>query len=55
MRDAASRLKNLFEQLSGEPLPVRLRAWDGSTAGPPDRPTLVVRNRRALRRMLWKP
>ena len=30
MQDAASRLRNLFEQLSGEPLPVRLRAWDGS-------------------------
>ncbi|GAQ62049.1 class I SAM-dependent methyltransferase [Streptomyces scabiei] len=55
MQDAASRLKNLFEQLSGEPLPVRLRAWDGSTAGPPEAPALVVRNRRALRRLLWKP
>lgn len=55
MQDAASRLKNLFEQLSGEPLPVRLRAWDGSTAGPPQAPALVVRNRRALRRLLWKP
>ncbi|MCC9710095.1 class I SAM-dependent methyltransferase [Streptomyces sp. MNU76] len=55
MQDAASRLKTLFEQLSGAPLPVRLRAWDGSTAGPPEAPALVVRNRRALRRMLWKP
>ncbi|MER6157175.1 cyclopropane-fatty-acyl-phospholipid synthase family protein [Streptomyces sp. NPDC001868] len=55
MQDAASRLKTLFEQLSGAPLPVRLRAWDGSTAGPPEAPALVVRNRRALRRLLWKP
>ncbi|MDX3642973.1 class I SAM-dependent methyltransferase [Streptomyces sp. MB09-02B] len=55
MQDAASRLKTLFEQLSGAPLPVRLRAWDGSTAGPPQAPVLVVRSRRALRRLLWKP
>lgn len=55
MQDAASRLNALFEQVLGAPLPVRLRAWDGSTAGPPDAPALVVRNRRALRRLLWKP
>ncbi|MFG2501368.1 class I SAM-dependent methyltransferase [Streptomyces sp. NPDC048441] len=55
MPDAALRLKNLAEQLLGAPLPVRLRAWDGSEAGPPGGPTLVVRNRRALRRLMWKP
>ncbi|MGW1802563.1 class I SAM-dependent methyltransferase [Streptomyces sp. NPDC001984] len=55
MADAALRLKNLFEQLLGAPLPVRIRAWDGSQAGPPEGPVLVVRNRRALRRLLWKP
>jgi cyclopropane-fatty-acyl-phospholipid synthase len=55
MADAASRLKSLVEQLLGVPLPVRIRAWDGSQAGPPDAPALVVRNRRAVRRLLWKP
>ncbi len=55
MQDAALRLKTLVEQLLGEPLPVRLRAWDGSEAGPPGAPVLVVRKRRALRRLLWKP
>ncbi|MGW2031229.1 SAM-dependent methyltransferase [Streptomyces argyrophylli] len=55
MADAASRLRSLAEQMLGAPLPVRLRAWDGSQAGPPDAPALVVRNRRALRRMLFKP
>ncbi|MBA4865386.1 class I SAM-dependent methyltransferase [Streptomyces sp. PSKA54] len=55
MQDAALRLKSLAEQLLGTPLPVRVRAWDGSEAGPPGVPTLVVRNRRALRRLLWKP
>ncbi|MFE4551320.1 MULTISPECIES: class I SAM-dependent methyltransferase [unclassified Streptomyces] len=55
MQDAAPRLKSLVEQLLGAPLPVRVRAWDGSEAGPPGAPALVVRNRRALRRLLWKP
>ncbi|MER7486382.1 cyclopropane-fatty-acyl-phospholipid synthase family protein [Streptomyces sp. NPDC126497] len=55
MPDAASRLKSHVEQLIGTPLPVRVRAWDGSQAGPPDAPTLVVRNRRALRHLLRKP
>ncbi|MER5429287.1 cyclopropane-fatty-acyl-phospholipid synthase family protein [Streptomyces sp. NPDC002588] len=55
MTDAAPRLHALVEQLLGAPLPVRVRAWDGSQAGPPDAPTLVVRNRRALRRLLFKP
>ncbi|MGW3292183.1 class I SAM-dependent methyltransferase [Streptomyces sp. NPDC001002] len=55
MADAALRLKSLVEQLIGVPLPVRIRAWDGSQAGPPGAPTLIVRNRRAVRRLLWKP
>ncbi|MFK0156894.1 class I SAM-dependent methyltransferase [Streptomyces sp. NPDC090499] len=55
MAEAASRLRSVAEQVLGAPLPVRLRAWDGSEAGPPGAPTLVVRNRRALRRMLFKP
>ncbi|MER5598984.1 cyclopropane-fatty-acyl-phospholipid synthase family protein, partial [Streptomyces sp. NPDC002265] len=55
MADAALRLESLFGQLLGVPLPVRVRAWDGSQAGPPGTPTLIVRNRRALRRLLFKP
>ncbi|MFG2722310.1 class I SAM-dependent methyltransferase [Streptomyces sp. NPDC048416] len=55
MADAALRLTALAEELLGEPLPVRIRAWDGSEAGPPGAPVLVVRHRRALRRLLWKP
>ncbi|WP_030325019.1 class I SAM-dependent methyltransferase [Streptomyces sp. NRRL B-3229] len=55
MADAALRLKSLLEQLLGSELPVRIRAWDGSQAGPPGAPALVVRNRRAVRRLLWKP
>ncbi|MFF4792860.1 class I SAM-dependent methyltransferase [Streptomyces sp. NPDC001276] len=55
MPDAALRLTRLLEQLLGSPLALRIRAWDGSEAGPPDAPMLVVRNRRALRRLLFKP
>jgi len=55
MPEAASRLQSFAEQLLGAPLPMRIRAWDGSEAGPPGAPALVVRNRRALRRLLWKP
>ncbi|MFG3659613.1 class I SAM-dependent methyltransferase [Streptomyces sp. NPDC047706] len=55
MADAASRLRSLAEQMLGAPLPLRVRAWDGSQDGPPEAPVLVVRNRRALRHMLFKP
>ncbi|MEC4017320.1 cyclopropane-fatty-acyl-phospholipid synthase family protein [Streptomyces sp. H27-D2] len=55
MADAAPRLTALVEQVLGVRTPVRIRAWDNSEAGPPGAPTLVVRHRRALRRLLWKP
>ncbi|WP_305788497.1 class I SAM-dependent methyltransferase [Symbioplanes lichenis] len=51
----AHKLIDLLENLLQAPLPVRLRAWDGSEAGPPDAPVLVVRHRRALRRLMWQP
>lgn len=55
MADAAGRLTKLAEEVLGVPLPVRIRAWDRSESGPPGAPTLVIRNRRALRRLLFKP
>ncbi|MCU1667836.1 MAG: class SAM-dependent methyltransferase [Blastococcus sp.] len=36
-------------------MPIRIRAWDGSEAGPADAPLVVVRSRRALRRLVWAP
>ncbi|WP_369129994.1 class I SAM-dependent methyltransferase, partial [Modestobacter roseus] len=36
-------------------LPLRLRGWDGSLAGPPGAPVVAVRSRKALRRLLWSP
>ncbi|PSM40727.1 SAM-dependent methyltransferase [Streptomyces dioscori] len=52
---AAHRLAALAEDALGGRLPVRLRAWDGSETGPADAPVVVVRSRRALRRLLWQP
>ncbi|MET8583497.1 cyclopropane-fatty-acyl-phospholipid synthase family protein [Streptomyces collinus] len=52
---AAQRLTALAEGALGGPLPVRLRTWDGSETGPADAPVVVVRSRRALRRLLWQP
>jgi cyclopropane-fatty-acyl-phospholipid synthase len=54
-QSAAPRLVGLVERLIGAPLPVRVRAWDGSEAGAPDGPVVVIKHRRALRRLLWNP
>ncbi|MBU2669980.1 cyclopropane-fatty-acyl-phospholipid synthase family protein [Actinoplanes bogorensis] len=51
----ATKLQGLLEAMLQAPLPVRLRAWDGSTTGPADAPLLMIRNRRALRRLMWQP
>lgn len=55
MAEAAGRLTKLAGEVLGAPLPVRIRAWDRSESGPPGAPTLVIRHRRALRRLLFKP
>ncbi|MEU5158846.1 cyclopropane-fatty-acyl-phospholipid synthase family protein [Streptomyces sp. NPDC020875] len=55
MTEVAPRLTALAEELLGRPFPLRIRAWDGSESGPPGEPVLVVRHRRALRRLLWRP
>ncbi|KUN79861.1 cyclopropane-fatty-acyl-phospholipid synthase [Streptomyces bungoensis] len=52
---AAHRLAALAADALGGPLPVRLRAWDGSETGPAGAPVVVLRSRRALRRLLWQP
>jgi cyclopropane-fatty-acyl-phospholipid synthase len=40
---------------AGVVLPVRVRAWDGTEAGPPGAPVVLLRSPLALRRMLWQP
>jgi len=40
----------LVEQLLGNDLPVRLKAWDGTVLGPADAPaTILLRSQDALR------
>jgi cyclopropane-fatty-acyl-phospholipid synthase len=51
----AGRLAPVLERLVGGDLPVRIRAWDGTETGPPGAPLVIVRSRRALRRLLWQP
>ncbi|UQX89571.1 cyclopropane-fatty-acyl-phospholipid synthase family protein [Jatrophihabitans telluris] len=53
--NVAQRLTDLVGPLLGGDLPVRVRGWDGSEAGPEDAPLLHVTSRRALRRLLWEP
>ena len=52
---AAGRLAGVLEPLFRGDLPVRIVAWDGSCAGPFDGPALIIRSRKALRRLLWNP
>lgn len=52
---AARLAQALSVVLDTEELPLRLRAWDGSEAGPEGAPVLEFRSRRALRRILWSP
>ncbi|MGO9782956.1 MAG: class I SAM-dependent methyltransferase [Streptosporangiaceae bacterium] len=51
----AGVIASLVGTLGLAELPVRLRAWDGSEAGPPDGPAVLLRSPRALRRLLWHP
>ncbi|SDJ21561.1 Cyclopropane fatty-acyl-phospholipid synthase [Frankineae bacterium MT45] len=54
-RAAADRIAGIVKESAGLDLPVRIRAWDGSEAGPTNTPVLLINNRRALRRLLWSP
>ena len=52
----ASRLAEALAVVLGtKGIPLRLRAWDGSEAGPENAPVLEFRSKRALRRILWSP
>jgi len=53
-RTVAGRLAAAVGDVLGD-LPVRIRAWDGSEAGPAGAPVVVLRSRTALRRLLWDP
>ncbi len=51
----AARLASALEPFVGGDLPVRLRAWDGSEAGPVEAPLVELRSRDAVRRLMWHP
>ncbi|HET7195767.1 MAG TPA: class I SAM-dependent methyltransferase, partial [Nocardioides sp.] len=51
----AQRLATALEPFVGGDLPVRLRAWDGSEAGPAEAPVVDLRSPNAVRRMLRHP
>ncbi|MEV1008647.1 cyclopropane-fatty-acyl-phospholipid synthase family protein [Streptomyces sp. NPDC049881] len=55
MKNVAPALTDLLAHALGGRPPIRLRAWDGSQAGPPGAPLVVLRTPRALRRLLWQP
>ncbi|HEY5880487.1 MAG TPA: cyclopropane-fatty-acyl-phospholipid synthase family protein [Nakamurella sp.] len=50
----AQRIAKVAERVLGGPVPIRIRAWDGSESGPDEAPTLIV-TRRGLRRLVWSP
>jgi cyclopropane-fatty-acyl-phospholipid synthase len=55
-QSAAEQLATAVRGVLGvEELPVRLRAWDGTVAGPEGAPVVGVRSPRALRRLVWAP
>jgi cyclopropane-fatty-acyl-phospholipid synthase len=54
-RGVAPRLASVVAPAFGGALPVRLRAWDGSEAGSPDGPTVLLRSPGALRRLVARP
>ena len=52
----AERLADALAPMLGvDRLPVRLRAWDGSIAGPADAPLIIIRSQQAVRRLVWAP
>lgn len=51
----AAALHALAGDVLGMTLPLRLRLWDGSEAGPEGAPVLVLRDKRAVRHVLYCP
>ncbi len=51
----AARIDRAVRRGTGGPLPVRIRAWDASEAGPIGGPVAVLRGRRAIRRLVYSP
>ena len=57
-RGVAHEMAAVVTPLFGGTLPLRIRAWDGSEAGPAEAsgaPTVVVNDSAALRRLVYRP
>ena len=52
---AAEVLEEALRPFVGGGLPIRLRAWDGSEAGPVDAPLVLINSPQALTRLVWAP
>jgi cyclopropane-fatty-acyl-phospholipid synthase len=54
--DAAATIARILHSAVGVALPIRIKCWDDSVAGDLEaQATIVFRDPRALRRMLWSP
>jgi cyclopropane-fatty-acyl-phospholipid synthase len=52
----AETMQPLVSAALGDGVAIKVRCWDGSEVGPPDAALrITIRNRRALRRLLWAP
>lgn len=51
----ADRLVSVLADILGDTPPLRVRAWDGSESGPSDGPLVLIKDRKALRRLAWRP
>ena len=51
----AETIAEVLRPVVGGELPVRLKAWDGSEAGPADAPVVRLNSPEAIRRLLWNP
>ncbi|AKU17284.1 SAM-dependent methyltransferase [Luteipulveratus mongoliensis] len=51
----ADQIASLLEPVVQGELPVRLSAWDGSSAGPEGAPHVRINSPQALRRLIWRP
>ncbi len=52
----AATIRPLIAALLGDPIPIKVQFWDGSTLGPDDSPgTLVAHSIDAVRRIVWSP
>jgi len=54
--NAAGQIAAILNSALGIELPIRVRCWDGSEAGPPaSKAAILIRDPRALKRLVWAP